>query len=82
MVVVGADVEALYPLEVAIIVFRAAQESKVKFVGVYYTEACQYIALTSTEQECHIVPLRRVLPRRRYNNGTRTGVTGEDPLGP
>ena len=66
MVVVGADVEALYPsleaIEVANIVFRAVQESEVYFEGVDFMEACKYIALTSTEQECRIGPLRRVLP--------------------
>ena len=45
MVVVGTDVEALYPsleaVEVANIVFRAVQESDVKFDGVNYTEACR-----------------------------------------
>jgi hypothetical protein len=50
MVVVGADVEALFPsleaVEVANIVFRAVQESQVEFKGVDYMEACKYIALT------------------------------------
>jgi hypothetical protein len=45
-------------------------------------EACKYIALTSTEQECRIGPLRRVLPIRRHTNGGRQGISGEDPLGP
>ena len=43
-------------------------------------EACKYIALTSTEQECRLGPLKRVLPQRRKVNGTRPGITGEDPL--
>ena len=58
MVVVGADVEALYPsleaIEVANIVFRTVQENEVEFEGIDYMEACKYIALTSTEQECRI----------------------------
>ena len=40
------------------------------------------IALTSSEQECRLGPLRRVLPVRRYKNGSRPGISGEDPLGP
>ena len=42
-------------------------------------EACKYIALTSTEQECRI---GRVTPVRRHTTGGRPGISGEDPLGP
>ena len=84
--IVGSDVAALYPsleaVEVAKIVYNAIMETDVKFSGVNYTEACRLIALTSTEQECRMGQLRRVLPRRRSNKGTRPGITGEDPLGP
>ena len=38
------------------------------------------IALTSSEQECRLGPLKSVLPVRRSNKGTRPGITGEDPL--
>ena len=38
------------------------------------------IALTSSEQECRLGPLKRVLPVRSSKNGTRPGITGEDPL--
>ena len=82
--VVGSDVAALYPsleaIEVARIVYNAVMESEVIFKGVNYTEAARMIALTSSEQECRLGPLRRVLPRRRSNQGTRPGITGEDPL--
>ena len=84
--VVGSDVAALYPsleaVEVAQIIYNAIMESDVKFSGINYQEACRMIALTSSEQECRLGPLRRVLPRRRYNHGSRPGITGEDPLGP
>ena len=73
---------SLEAVEVANIVFRAVHESQVEFKGVDYMEACKYIALTSTEQQCRIGPLRRILPQRRHTNGTRPGITGEDPLGP
>ena len=85
ILIVGSDVEALYPsleaVEVAQIVYKAVMETEVKFVGVHLQEACRMIALTSSEQECRLGPLKRVLPVRRYNNGTRPGKTGEDPLG-
>jgi hypothetical protein len=74
--VIGADVEAV---EVAEIVYTAMMETKVKFDNVEWLEACKYIALTSTEQECRLGPLKRVLPQRRKVNGTRPGITGEDP---
>ena len=38
--------------------------------------------MNSTAQECRLSPLRRILQRRRHNNGVRPGVTGEDPMGP
>ena len=86
MCIVGADVEALYPsleaIEVANIVYTAIMETEVKFEGVDYLEGCRYIALTSTEQECRLGPLRRVLPRRRHKNGVRPGVSGPGPSGP
>ena len=82
--IVGSDVEALYPSlraqEVAEIVYKAVLETKIKFHGVNWMEACKYIALTSTAQECRIGPLRRVLPRRRCVPGSRPGITGEDPM--
>ena len=80
----GSDVAALYPsleaIEVARIVYNAVMESDVKFSGMNYTEAASMIALTSSEQECRLGPLKRVLPTRRSKNGTTLGITGEDPL--
>ena len=78
--------EALYPsldaVEVAQIVYNAIMKTEVMFKGINYQEACRMIALTSSEQECRLGPLRRVLPIRRYDHGTRPGISGEDPLGP
>ena len=86
MVIVGADVEALYPsledVQVAEIIYKAVMESEVKFDGVNHQEGARYIALTSSEEECRTGPLRRVLPRRRFEAGTRPGVTGTGPMGP
>ena len=84
--IVGSDVAALYPsldaVEVARIIYNAIMETEIKFSGVDYMEACRLIALTSTEQECRLSKLRRILPKRRSKQGTRPGITGEDPLGP
>ena len=62
------------------IVYQAVLESKVKFESVDWLEACKYIALTSTAQECKMGPLRSILPRRRHVPGSRPGITGEDPM--
>ena len=82
--IVGSDVEALYPsleaVEVAQVVFNAMMKSEIKFRGMNYMEACRMIALTSTEQECRLGPLKRVLPVRRFVNGVRPGISGEDPM--
>ena len=86
MVLVGSDVEALYPsledTKVADTIFRAVMETEVGFDGIDFQEGVRYIALNSTAKECRTGELRRVLPRRRHVNGTRPGVTGEGPLGP
>ena len=68
LVVVGADVEALYPsltdLEVAQICYDAVMNSKIKFNNVNYRRACMYIALNLSKTEQRMSNLRRVLPRR------------------
>ena len=85
IVIIGADVDALYPslegVQVAEIIYRAVMETTVEFKGVNYQEGCRYIALTSTAQECRLGPLKRVLPIRRHKPGTRPGVTGAGPAG-
>ena len=62
--VVGADVEQLYPslhaVEVAEIVYKAMLDTEVKFDNVEWLEACKYIALTTTAQECRLGPLKRI----------------------
>ena len=75
----------MYPsldaIEIAEIVYNAVLNTNISFENINWMEGCKYIALTSTEQECRIGPLKRVLPTRRSVNGTRPGITGEDPLG-
>jgi hypothetical protein len=84
-VIVGSDVESLYPSldadQVAEIVYDAVMRATITFDGVHYQEGCRYIVLNSSEQECMASPLRSVLPRRRYVKGTRPRVTGAGPMG-
>ena len=51
------------------IVYNAVMETEVKFSEINFTEACRMIALTSSEQECRLGPLRR------FNQGTRPGIS-------
>ena len=85
MVIIGTDVVNLYPSldigEVVKIVGEAVKETVVRFEEVDYLEAARYVALCWTEEECMKSELRRILPRRRYNTGTRPGLTGAGPLG-
>ena len=86
MVIIGADVDALYPSleadEVAAVCYQSVMDSEVSYEGVDYLEAVRYLALNMTEQECRLSPLRRVIPYRRGKTGTRPGITGSGPMGP
>ena len=56
MVIIGSDVESLYPsleaIEVAEIVYNAMVETEVSMDNINWVEGSKYITLTSTEQEC------------------------------
>ena len=60
--------------------YNAMVETEVSMDNINWVEGSKYITLTSTEQECRMGPLKRILPKRRYVNGTRPGITGEDPM--
>jgi hypothetical protein len=81
LVVVGSDVEALYPsltdIEVGLICFQAVMESKVQFDNVNLRKATQYIAMCLTNKEHSVSPLRRILPRRTSRGGVKPGVTSK-----
>ena len=57
-VLVGSDVEALYPslldIQVAEIIFTAVLETDVGFEGVNYQEGCRYIVLNCYKTVCGI----------------------------
>ena len=76
--IVGADVEALYPslsdVDVALICFQAVMDTKIKFDNVNYRAATQYIALNLSETERRLSPLAKILPRRTTNVGAKPGV--------
>ena len=81
LVVVGADVEALYPsltdLEVAQICYEAIMNSKIKFQNVNHRKARMYIALNMSKSEQRMSSLHRVLSKRTAKGGVRLGVTAD-----
>jgi hypothetical protein len=78
-VLVGSDVASLYPSldaeKVAEIVYQAVLKSEIKWTNIDYVEATQYIALNWSEEISSRSKLRRELPVRRSNRGTRPGVS-------
>ena len=73
MVLVGTDVESLYPnLKVAEVSKRmkeAILESEMKWEDIDYMEAARYVALNWDEEKCRKSKLRKILPRRRGKTG-------------
>ena len=68
--VVGSKVEALYPsleaVEVTEIVYEAVLKTKLQSENIDLLEGGNYIALTSTEQECRLGPID---PRESFPGG-------------
>ena len=85
MVAIGSDVVSMYPnLDVDLVVEMIGEEVKrsgVKWTNVDWLEAARYLALNWTEAECRSSPLKRILPYRRKNRTTHSGVTGAGPMG-
>ena len=86
MVVMGSDVISLYPnldiSKMGDLVKEAVKSTEIKWEGIDYMEAVRYIALNWTEDQCRSSKIRRVLPWRRSNHGTRPGMRGSGPRGP
>ena len=92
LVIVGADVEQLYPSmskkQVAKLMEEAVINSSIKWVDLDYLEGCRLIALNKDEDWCRGSKLSRVLPRRRVKAGRKKAggrkpkVTGRGPMGP
>ena len=85
MVLVGTDVVNLYPsLDITKVVEevrQAVMDSRIRWQEVDYLEASRYVALNWSAEQCKQSKLRRILPTRRYNTGTRPGLRGVGPQG-
>ena len=79
VVVVGADVAALYPsladLEVGIICHNAVMNTNIKFNNINYRIAAKYVSIYLSETEARLSPMFPILPRRTSKQGVRPGVT-------
>lgn len=79
-VIIGSDVESLYPSldidKVAKLVYEAILKSEMKWENIDFMEACRYIALNWSEEQCIKSSLRKVLPTRRGRTGVKPGVRG------
>ena len=79
VVVVGADVEALYPnlvdIEIANICYEAIIKSGINFNNINFKKALLYLAINMNKTDQRTSPLWRILPRRTSKAGVRPGVT-------
>ena len=55
--------------------------ANMKWSNLDYLEGARYLALNYTEEEARRSPLRRIIPWRRSNRGTRSGMRGAGPRG-
>ena len=78
LVVIGADVEALYlnlsDIEVANLCYEAVLKSKINFTNINYKKARLYITINMNKTDQGTSQLWRVLPRRTSRGGVRPGV--------
>ena len=79
VVVIGADVEALYPslldIEIANICYNTIMKSSISFNNINYRKALLYLAISMNKTDQRTSPLWRILPRRISRGGVRPGVT-------
>ena len=86
MILVGCDVEALYPSldlkECGRIVEEEVMRTSIQWEDLDYLEGTRLIALNRSAEYCRSHgKLRGILPVRRKKTGSRPGVTGKGPLG-
>ena len=85
MVVIGSDAVSLFPSltkqESADEAAEAVLESDMKWEGINWKEAVRFLVLGRDEAWCRSSKLRKILPWRKSNKGTRPGLKGVGPLG-
>ena len=85
LVIIGSDVISLYPnLDTTRVdenMIEIVKGANLVWSNVDLLEGARYLALNWTEEQVRRSSLRRLLPWRRSNRGTRPGMRGEGPLG-
>ena len=84
LVMIGADVKALFPSiksrRTGRIVREAALRSRLKFKGINYRTAALYVRLGMDHFEIRALGLEKIVPKRKYHTGTEPGITGREAL--
>ena len=82
LLLLGADVKALFPSldckEVAKEVMKELLETEMKIDEVDWKELATYLAMNLDQKQVDALPVRRLIPVRRYSRGPRPGCTGKD----
>ena len=85
MVIIGRDAVSLFPSltkqESADEVAEAVLESDMIWNGINWKEAVRFLALGRDDTWCRSSKLRKLLPWRKSNKGSRPGLKGVGPLG-
>lgn len=83
-VIIGCDIETLYPSldkkRTFAIVYEEVMRSTIKWEDLDFLEGTRQIALNRSSEYCRNSPLRRVLPVIRKRTGTRPEVRGAGPM--
>ena len=84
IVLIGADVEALYPSPDPIRTGEAIREetikSEVKWAGVDWAETLKYLRLNLTKYRARQLQIEHLLPTRKFSKGPDPGITSENAL--
>ena len=85
LVLTGSDAVALYPSmkreATALSIREEAMSTTVNWKGINYKECSRYVAIHYEPWEVRRMGLKRVVPWRRYNKGTKPGVKGKEVMG-
>ena len=84
IVMVGADVKALFPSiksrRTGRIVREAVLRSRLQFKGINYRTAALYVRLGMDHFEIRTLGLEKIVPKRKYHTGAEPSVTGREAL--
>ena len=84
LVLVGADIEALYPslnpIRTGEVIRKETQESEVTWKGVDWGECLKYLRMNLTPFKARTLGVSHLLPTRKFRKGRSPGITSENSL--